>query len=180
TGNSDSKIQNPESIITTCSVTVFTNLSWYDPNHEVLALSTTPIDMAKYKDLTTDTMTVNQTLSVLGASTLSNTTITGTLNVGLLSIENSSINVAGGILNLQDAYGSGNIEAFGGKIVMTTDGSVQIVGTLTADSVEAKSVKTNTIQVEEGITIKDSSTGDYYCVTVTDGELVRTLGECNK
>jgi len=55
-----------------------------------------------------------------------------------------------------------------------------VLGAITADSVEAKSVKTNTIQVEEGITIKDSSTGDYYCVTVTDGELVRTLGECNK
>jgi len=168
TGNSDSKIQNPESIITTCSVTVFTNLSWYDPNHEVLALSTIPIDTAKYKDLTTDTMTVNQTLSVLGASTFTDATVTKTFNVGLLSIEDSSINVAGGVLNLQNAYGSGNIEAFGGKIVMTTDGSIQVLG-----SIDAQSIK-----VDQGVTVKDKVTGDYYCMTVENGLVVSIPGEC--
>ncbi|NCS68211.1 hypothetical protein GW777_07625, partial [Candidatus Peregrinibacteria bacterium] len=164
-----------QGISETCTTMVFTNLSWYDPTHEALALTTTPIDTAKYKDLTTDTMTVNQTLSVLGASTLSDTTITGTLNIGLLSIENSSINVAGGILNLQDAYGAGNIQVFGGKIVMTTDGSVQLVGSLSADSIEV-----NTATVHQGITIFDEVTGLPTCVTVREGVVTVVDGACVK
>jgi len=174
TSNQQQVISNQESVTsngeteTTCTTTVFTNLSWYDPNHEALALSTTPIDTAKYKDLTTDTMTVNQTLSVLGASTFTDATVTKTFNVGLLSIEDSSINVAGGVLNLQNAYGSGNIKAFGGKIVMTTDGSIQVLG-----SIDAQSIK-----VDQGVTVKDKVTGDYYCMTVENGLVVSIPGEC--
>ncbi|PJA38553.1 hypothetical protein CO180_03280, partial [candidate division WWE3 bacterium CG_4_9_14_3_um_filter_41_6] len=42
---------------------------------------------------------------------------------------------SGGVLNLQDAYGSGNIEAFGGKIVMTTDGNIVSLGNISTQSV---------------------------------------------
>jgi len=61
-----------------------------------------------------------------------------------LSIEDSSINVAGGVLNLQNAYGSGNIEAFGGKIVMTTDGSISLEGTLAAHTIRTQKISIDT------------------------------------
>ena len=49
-----------------------------------------------------------------------------------LSSFDNSINVAGDVLKLQNEYGAGNIEAFGGKIVITNTGDIKVLGEITA------------------------------------------------
>jgi len=165
----DSNLEIKGSETTACTVSVFTNLSWYDPNHSTLALSNTPVDTSSLNDLRL------QTLSVLGASTFTNATVTGRLNVGALSLENSSLNVPGGVLKLQNGYRSGNVDVFNGKIVMKTDGSIEVTGKVTAQQIEA-----NTVTVHNGITVYDEATGNPTCVTVREGLVTVTAGVCGE
>jgi hypothetical protein len=72
-------------------------------------------DLVAYKNLT-----------VLGTTTLMDTNVAGDLSVGLMTFNgaDNSINSVGSVLKLQDIYGAGNIEAFGGKVIMTTNGDI--------------------------------------------------------
>ncbi len=60
-------------------------------------------------------------------------------------------------------------------------GSIKIwtIDRLTANSAEFANIKTNTIEIEEGIKIKDKVTGDYYCITVKDGDWSKVKGNCS-
>ena len=44
---------------------------------------------------------------------------------------------------------------------------------------EQGTVKTNTVELETGVTIKDQATGAYYCLQMVDGTLRTILGECS-
>jgi hypothetical protein len=45
---------------------------------------------------------------------------------------------------------------------------------------EDGNILAKTLTVEEGISMKDQVTGEYYCVTIENGEFVKTLGECGE
>ena len=42
-----------------------------------------------------------------------------------------------------------------------------------------ESIKTKKLKVEEGVTTRDKSTGEYYCVFVDQGVTKTELGECS-
>lgn len=48
------------------------------------------------------------------------------------------------------------------------------------NKIEATFIKTKNIEVEEGITMKDKATGQYWCVTLQNGEFVKEQGKCNE
>ncbi|MBP9690722.1 hypothetical protein KBD81_01440, partial [Candidatus Woesebacteria bacterium] len=79
-------------------------------------------------------------LTVLGKTVLSDLGITGDITAGLLVFksEDASINALGSTLKLQSELGAGDIEAFGGKIVMTADGSIVLENTVKADKIVAR------------------------------------------
>ena len=118
---------------------------------------------------------LNGTLSVLGNSSFADIFASGKLSIGLLALsaEDNSINVIGEKLRLQNDYGAGDIEAFGGKIVFTSTGDIKVLGVI-----EAHKIKVNEVEVQEGITIKDNVSNEYYCVTMKDGVLINTKGRC--
>ncbi len=112
--------------------------SWFMGSNDDLALGSNSVDLSGSTSLT-DLMISGDSLlygnlSVMGDSRFTNIMATGNLTVGLmtLSSESNSINVAGDVLKLQNDYGAGDIEVFGGKIVMTNTGSIKILGEIIA------------------------------------------------
>lgn len=59
-------------------------------------------------------------------------------------------------------------------------GSVKVTGNWLFDQVEAVFIKAKKIEVEEGISVKDKTTGEYYCVHVNNGQLVNEKGRCGE
>jgi excisionase family DNA binding protein len=84
---------------------------------------------------TTD-VTISNTLSVGGRTTLSDVGITGKMNIGLLSVEGLSengyatINTTSGKLHLQ-SDGVNGIDILDGKIVIEPNGNMKVSGTVT-------------------------------------------------
>ncbi|PIZ62293.1 hypothetical protein COY16_04715 [Candidatus Roizmanbacteria bacterium CG_4_10_14_0_2_um_filter_39_13] len=78
-------------------------------------------------------------LTVLGKTNLGDLAVTGDIMSGMLVIgsTDSSINTVVGPLRLQSGIGAGDIEAFGGKILMTAKGDIEVEGTITAKKVAA-------------------------------------------
>jgi len=112
--------------------------SWFMGSNNDFALGSNPVDLSGSTSLTDLTISGDSllygNLSVMGDSRFTNIFTTGDLSVGLmtLSSESNSINVSGDVLKLQNEYGAGNIEVFGGKIVMTNTGSIKVLGEVTA------------------------------------------------
>ena len=73
-------------------------------------------------------------------------------------------NLENRVVSLESRISSGN----SGGVLAITDGILRVT------SVFAKKVS-----VEEGIEIKDQVTGDTYCLTISNGEIVKNLGECS-
>ena len=105
-------------------------------------------------------------MTVIGDATVNNLTSLGEINAGLLKIDaiDNSINVVGGgTLKLQDSVLGGNIEAFGGKLVMTDDGGIVAQGTIKAKQVTAEDFAVlgeTTLQQETLDPLVDSTVGD--------------------
>ena len=112
------------------------------------------------------TATFLSDMTVIGDATVNNLTSLGEINAGLLKIDaiDNSINViGGGTLKLQDSVLGGNIEAFGGKLVMTDDGGIVAQGTIKAKQVTAEDFAVlgeTTLQQETLDPLVDSTVGD--------------------
>ena len=141
-------------------------------------------------DLEAEDATISGTLQVLGKTILSELGITGKITSGLLSIDGltnadntdqeadsaetgASISTLSGPLKLQE-LALGNLEIFGGKIVFDTKGNIKVEGNI---EVKGK-IKAKEIELEKGATFKDQITGEYYCVTIVNGELAKQEGKC--
>ena len=106
---------------------------------------------------TAHSLTVEDELNVLGASTFSDISITGNITSGLLSIDglNGSIQTLSEPLKLQQ-NALANLEVFGGKIILNTSGNIEIIGKLTAKEVETQQLNitgdksSGSIQFEAG------------------------------
>ncbi len=114
--------------------------------------------------LTAYEATIQSTFKSLGESFLMDTNVAGDLNVqGTMSINSDSINTIG-VLKIQDNALAGNIELFGGKVTISTDGSILAVQ-IDADKIIAdelaitanKSAGQGTIPTGEGFTIITNS-----------------------
>ncbi len=57
-------------------------------------------------------------------------------------------------------------------------GVVRATGTWVFDQIETAFFKANYVRVENGITLKDKDTGEYYCITLQYGEITKTKGDC--
>jgi len=110
-------------------------------------------------------------LTIIGDATVNNLTSLGEINAGLLKIDatNNSINVVGGgTLKLQDSVLGGNIEAFGGKLVMTDDGGIVAQGEVRAKQVTAEDFAVlgeTTLQQETQDPQVDSTVGEGTILT---------------
>jgi len=101
--------------------------------------------------ITGDNVQVNNDINVLGTSTFNDVTVTGELKVGSISIDSltNSLQIVGPncssnetlcqeqTLKLQNNL-AGNVDIFNGKMVLETDGTMTIQGTLNAEKVNAK------------------------------------------
>ena len=164
---------------TKATVMMFTKLTWFSGREVAqtndIAPSKASIDIEEVLE-TTNTEDGNLTtlfgdFNVLGDATVNNLTSLGKISAGLLSLDGqtNSINViAGKALKLQDKLGAGNIEAFGGKLVMTTDGSLVSEGTITAKKVVAEEYA---VLGEKTLVEKSQVTTDVTDATVGEGTI---------
>jgi hypothetical protein len=108
-------------------------------NSQVLGASTSATLNATLGDVDLNNATISDNLMVLGRTTVTDLGVTGNINAGVLSIhgDNGEINVLSGDLYLQ-RNSLGGINMLDGKIVIDTVGNMTVVGTVTADTVEAK------------------------------------------
>ncbi len=92
----------------------------------------TPSELGLEK-LDTKELTVSNTLSVLGRTTLSDVGITGKVTIGLMSIEGlndagvASINTSAGPLMIQ-SNGFNGVDFLGGKVAIETSGNLKVNG----------------------------------------------------
>jgi fibronectin-binding autotransporter adhesin len=115
-------------------VMVFVNTMWYPGTLESSSILGAQNDINDIpSDLTIGgKLTAQSGLTVLGKTTLSDTAIVGSLSVGTLQLTSQSVNSLAGTLKLQDGYAAGDIDAFRGKILLTTQGNIKALGEVTA------------------------------------------------
>ncbi|HSW88860.1 MAG TPA: hypothetical protein VLG12_06885, partial [Candidatus Saccharimonadales bacterium] len=91
-------------------------------------------------NLTVNNATISGVLNVLGRTTLNDLGVTGNITTGVLSIKGldddgtASINTFAGDLKLQN-QGIGGIDILSGKVMIDTDGNVNIKQTITAKAI---------------------------------------------
>jgi hypothetical protein len=141
------------------TVMAFVFISWYPGGSGT-------VDLSSGDSIDTNGITANleindniigyQNLNILGKTTLTNASVTGNLNVGLISIDgvNNTINSVGSALRLQDAYGAGNIEAFNGKLVFTTGGDILV----DSGKISAKEVVAGAFTVKVPVSVPNLDT----------------------
>ncbi len=125
-----------------------------------------------------------QITSLLGASTSSPITLTegGLIDPSLLAVSSSSLAVATttaetststafSIISDRLLTGVGTVKE------LVSERMVAMVGLF--DYIKAKVVETDTLKVQKGMEIKDSATGDIYCVLIVNGEWQKTKGKCS-
>ena len=89
-------------------------------------------------------------LNVLGKTTVGDLYATGRLAVGFLSLDSSdnSISSLGTELKLQSSTNAGNINIFGGKIMLMASGDVVTTGAITADKIKANELTVNKVNID--------------------------------
>jgi hypothetical protein len=95
--------------------------------------------------------TFSDSLHVLGKTQLSDTSIGGTLNVGLLHFDDITA----------------EISSLNGQITLTSD--LKVLGSATVSE---------QLAVDKGIVLKDKTTGEDYCLQIDNGEITKTKGAC--
>ncbi|MBI5044763.1 MAG: tail fiber domain-containing protein, partial [Candidatus Levybacteria bacterium] len=94
-------------------------------------ISSLSADLAYVPNFSAETATINQGLMVFGATSLSDTSVTGQLSVdGSFILSNNGINVLGDTLSLQPLR-QGNISFEGDKVVIDTEGNIAVEGNAT-------------------------------------------------
>jgi len=99
--------------------------------------------------------TFSESLKVIGKTQLAETSIGGSLTVGLLHFDDLTAEISS--LNGQVTIGS-NLNVLGDATV--------------SGQLKAKVVET------EGVSLRDSATGEYYCIRMRNGEIEKTNGKC--
>jgi len=157
---------------------------WYQTQKSAQAsIDVSQLDLtgiSKLESLTVDTNSVLYgDLNVLGNSSFTDIFASGKLAVGMLTLssEDSSINVVGEILKLQNEYGAGNIEAFGGKIVFTSTGDLKVLAEVTAKKYNVDI--SNVAGASAGKVIVKSGTSETVIETgaLTDNSLIFITAE---
>ncbi|MEK7127886.1 MAG: hypothetical protein AAB838_04160, partial [Patescibacteria group bacterium] len=95
--------------------------------------------------------TFSDSLKVIGTTQLAATTIGGALQVGLLHFDDLKA----------------EISSLTGLV--TINSNLNVMGDATVSG---------QLRVEKGIVMPDTITGEDYCVQVTNGEIVKTKGQC--
>ncbi|MBI5421399.1 MAG: hypothetical protein HZA35_03795 [Parcubacteria group bacterium] len=84
-----------------------------------------------------------------------------------------------------DVFGGGGVSSgsFSGMLtnaLASFTGTVKATGTWVFDKIQTSFLGTKYIQVENGVTMKDKITGDYYCLTLQNGEITKMKGTCEQ
>ncbi len=99
--------------------------------------------------------TFSDNLKVIGKTQLAETSIGGSLQVGLLHFDDLKA----------------EISALNGQVVINSN--LNVIGDATVSGqLKAKTVET------DGVSLKDAVTGDYYCVQMVNGQLDKQAGKC--
>ena len=152
-------------------------LVWYREGSENLV--TNPLTNMG-TTLSSDTLNINQPvviaddLNVLGATTVDTLTAIDRISVGLISLDGTetSLNALGSTLSIQNKLGSGDVDFFNGRLVMTTKGDITTHGEITA--VKYNIDTTNTKTASAGVaTIPAGQTSiSIYTSALTTNSLV--------
>lgn len=88
-------------------------------------------------------------LNVLGKTALGDLYATGKLTLGLLALDSSdnSINSLGAELKLQSSTTAGNVNIFGGKIMLMSNGDIMTSGSVVADKIKANELTVGKVNV---------------------------------
>jgi hypothetical protein len=62
-----------------------------------------------------------------------------------------------------------------GQIIIDQKGNLIAQGTI-----RAKHIQTDSLTVENGVTLKDQASQEYYCVTIKNGEMEKSPGKCEQ
>lgn len=109
----------------------FTNTDIEQMIQEILETASEATPQASLGNVTDDELQVRQSLSVLGTTSLANTTIAGTLNIGgSVLIADGTINTTASPLYIQN-LGMAGVDILGGKIVINASGDVTIENNVT-------------------------------------------------
>ena len=121
---------------------------------------------------------------------MSDVNLTGDLMVGLVSISgmDTSINAIASKLKLQNEVGAGDIEAFGGKIVMTANGDVQVEGKITAKKFEIDTSKEDEAALgsatlskgETQVVVKTKAVGQNSKIFISTPPVEKIIGIIDK
>jgi hypothetical protein len=128
---------------------------------------------------------LNEQISVLlGVDTSSPITLTegGLIDPSLLAVSSSSLAVATTTAEVSTSTAFSTISdrllaGVGTVKELVSERMVAMVGLF--DYLKAKVVETDTLKVQKGMEIKDSATGDTYCVVIVNGEWQKTKGSCS-
>jgi hypothetical protein len=63
-------------------------------------------------------------------------------------------------------------------LLASLSGTIKVAGEWMFEKIESVFVKTKLLEVEEGIILKDKASGEYYCLTLQNGEFVKEKGDC--
>jgi hypothetical protein len=130
---------------------------------------------------TTD-VTISNTLSVGGRTTLSDVGITGKMNIGLLSVEGLSengfatLNTTSGKLHLQ-SDGVNGIDILDGKIVIEPNGNMKVNGTVTVKKLNVDIADTAGASLGTAIIPAGTTTIDVTTTALTDKSKIFVTGE---
>jgi len=121
--------------------------------------------------------TIYGNLNVMGSANFTDIFASGKLSIGLLTLNSTdnSINVIADTLNLQNEYGAGDVNIFGGKIVLTSTGSIKVLAEVTAkkyniDISDVKAASAGKVTVKSGekeITVETSALTKDSLIFVT-------------
>jgi hypothetical protein len=119
-------------------------------NGQMATLLNNNLTMQQFSNL--DISTISGDLKVVGITELAKTNIGGELTVGLLHFDDLKA----------------SISSLTGQVLI--DGDLRVAGDATVSG---------KLRVENGVELKDQTTGETYCLTVDKGEVVKTKGDCS-
>ena len=159
--------------VATTKITLFVSPGWYGGESTItqiqenstnnLAITPDLKDILKINNNgTTEQMNANTleissdltlfgSIQITGDASVRKLAATEKISTGLLTLDggNNSINTLAAPLLLQNKAGAGDIEVFGGKLVMMTDGSIKVQERIEAKELVAESFKVRGSTTEE-------------------------------
>jgi len=169
--------------IGTGTIQIAISPEWYIDQSRNLSFDIETLDISNVSEIKDLKVTNNSVLygdlNVMGSSSFVDLFASGNLSVGLLTLssEDNSINVVGGELLLQNTYGAGNIKAFGGKIVMTSEGSIKVLNSITAKKFNVDISDVAGASAGKALVLKDSAEITIETTALTPNSLIFVTAE---